>query len=376
MSWSAARSVLCVRLDTIGDVLMTTPALRAIKEGCSGRRVTLLTSPPGAAAAHRVPEIDDVLIYEAPWLKATPPRPDSQRDHEFVSKLRELGFDAAVIFTVFSQSALPAAMLTYLADVPLRLAHCRENPYQLLTDWVKETEPESGIRHEVRRQLDLVATVGCCASHERLSLRPTEDDRSHAATELHSCGISSAAWAVVHPGASASSRRYPPASFMAVVRSLVRDHGVEIVFTGSSDEAELIEKIRAGARVRTHSLAGRLSLGELAAVIDRAPVLISNNTGPAHIAAAMNTPVVDLYALTNPQHTPWLVEARVLNREAPCAPCYQSVCPERLHPCLQGVPPDEVVEAALELLHGAPVSNDLSSRDLSSRDLSCPPSTS
>jgi lipopolysaccharide heptosyltransferase II len=367
MIWSTARHVLCVRLDTIGDVLMTTPALRAIKEGRSDRRVTLLTSTPGAAVARRIPELDDVLIYEAPWLKATAPRRDSGPDHEFVAKLRELGFDAAVIFTVYSQSALPAAMLTYLADVPLRLAHARENPYQLLTDWVKETEPEGGVRHEVRRQLDLVATVGCHPSHPRLSLRPTADDRFHAAAELSRCGISSDSWAVVHPGATASSRRYPPESFMAVVRSLVSDYGVEIVFTGSRDEAELIETIRAGAGVRTHSLAGRLSLGELAAVIDRAPVLISNNTGPAHIAAAMNTPVVDLYALTNPQHTPWLVASRVLNREVPCAPCYRSVCPERLHPCLRGVPPGDVVEATLELLHGA---------CLSSRDRSCQPSTS
>jgi lipopolysaccharide heptosyltransferase II len=360
MSWSSARHVLCVRLDTIGDVLMTSPALRAIKEGRSDRRVTLLTSTPGAAAARRVPEVDAVLIYDAPWLKATAPRRDGARDRGFVAKLRELGFDAAVIFTVYSQSALPAAMLTYLAEVPLRLAHSRENPYQLLTDWVKETEPEGGIRHEVARQLDLVATVGCHPSHQRLSLQPTSDERSHAAAELRSCGLSGPVWAVLHPGATASSRRYPPELFMAVVRSLVRDHGVEVVFTGADDEAELIAQIRAGAGVRTHSLAGRLSLGELAALIDRAPVLISNNTGPAHIAAAMGTPVVDLYALTNPQHTPWLVESRVLNREVPCAPCYQSVCRERLHPCLRGVPPSEVVEATLELLHGA-----LSSRDRS-----------
>lgn len=350
MSWSTARSVICIRLDTIGDVLMTTPAIRAIKEGLADRRITLLTSMPGAAAARRVPEIDDVLVYDAPWLKATAPRRDSGRDHAFVAKLRELGFDAAVIFTVYSQSALPAAMLAYLADVPLRLAHSRENPYQLLTHWVKETEPEGGIRHEVQRQLDLVATVGCRPSHQRLSLQPTARDHSHAAAELDRCGIQGAAWAVVHPGATASSRRYPPESFMAVARSLVREHAVEVVFTGSGEEVELISQIRAGAGVRTHSLAGRLSLGELAALIQRAPIVISNNTGPAHIAAAMGTPVVDLYALTNPQHTPWLVESRVLNRDVPCAPCYRSICPDRLHPCLRAVAPAEVVEAALELL--------------------------
>ncbi len=171
---------------------------------------------------------------------------------------------------------------------------------------------------------------------------------------LRSCEIGSAAWVVVHPGATASSRRYPSESFAAVVRSLVREHGVEVVLTGSAEEAELVARIRAGAGVRTHSLAGRLSLGELAALIERAAIVITNNTGPAHIAAAMGTSVVDLYALTNPQHTPWRVESRVLNRSVPCAPCYRSVCPEPLHPCLRGVPPGEVVEAALELLHASP----------------------
>jgi lipopolysaccharide heptosyltransferase II len=353
MSWTDARNVLCVRLDTLGDVLMTTPAIRAVKEGHPDRRVTLLTSTPGANAGRLVPEVDDVLVYDAAWLKWTPARRDASFDLAFVATLRERQFDAAVIFTVYSQSPLPAATLLLLADVPLRLAHCRENPYQLLTDWVKETEPAEGIRHEVRRQLDLVASVGLRPSHERLSLRPSFEDETRAAAELRRRGLGPAPWVAVHPGATASSRRYPPELFARVVRSLVREHGVEVLFTGSADEADLIAGIRAGAGVHTHSLAGRLSLGALAAVIARAPVLISNNTGPAHVAAAMGTPVVDLYALTNPQHTPWAVASRVLNRPVACAYCYKSVCPVQHHPCLRGVPPREVVEAALELLRAS-----------------------
>jgi ADP-heptose:LPS heptosyltransferase len=99
----------------------------------------------------------------------------------------------------------------------------------------------------------------------------------------------------------------------------------------------------------SHSLAGQLDLGALCALIALAPVLITNNTGPAHIAAAVGTPVVDLYALTNPQHTPWGVESRVLNRDVPCKYCYKSACPAGHHDCLR-VPPEEVVSATLELL--------------------------
>jgi lipopolysaccharide heptosyltransferase II len=350
MSWLDACRLLCVRLDTIGDVLMTTPALRAIKETHPDRHVTLLTSSSGALAGRLVPEVDEVLVHDAPWLESTAPSHDGAAELALAADLRERGFDAAVIFTVYSQSCLPAALLLHLADIPLRLAHCRENPYRLLTHWVAESEPQGGIRHEVRRQLDLVASVGLRPSHELLSLRPAPQDWFRAAIELQRLGLGASPWVVVHPGATAASRRYPPELFARVVRALVRYYQVEVVLTGSADEAGLVTEIAERAGVRTHSLVGRLSLGALAALIARAPVLISNNSGPAHVAAAMGTPVVDLYALTNPQHTPWAVEARVLNHPVPCAPCHRSVCPQRHHLCLRGVPPGDVVQATLELL--------------------------
>src|SRR5262249_8966325 len=157
--WQRATRILCVRLDTLGDVLMTTPALRALRETQPGRRLTLLTSAAGAAAAALVPQIDEVIVYDAPWLKATAPRRDSMPDWDMADRLRGERFDAAVIFTVFSQNPLPSALLCHLADIPLRLAYCRENPYQLLTTWLPDPDPVQGIRHEVRRQLDLVAAV-------------------------------------------------------------------------------------------------------------------------------------------------------------------------------------------------------------------------
>src|SRR5581483_1678534 len=115
-------------------------------------------------------------------------------------------------------------------------------------------------------------------------------------------------------------------------------------------ERELIENIRQVIAAPTHSLAGCLNLAELAALIAQAPLLISNNTGPAHIAAAIGTPVVDLYAQTNPQHTPWQVPHRLLYHDVPCRNCFKSVCPQGHHDCLARVPPEAVVQAALELL--------------------------
>ena len=331
---------------------MTTPAIRALKDSGRDRTITLLTSPRGAEVAPFVPEIDDVIEYNAPWMPGEL-RTSGAGDLDVAAELRRRRFDAAVIFTVYSQNPLPAAFLCHLAEIPLRLAHCRENPYSLLTDWVAEPEPHNLIRHEVQRQLDLVATVGCRTGDERLSFRVPADAVSGARGLLAGFGIDAGRdrnWLVVHPGASAPSRRYPPESFAAVASRLARDLGYGVVFTGTQQEVPLVEQIRSAMGAPSHSVAGRVSLGELAGVLSLAPVLVTNNTGPVHIAAALGTPVVDLYALTNPQHPPWGVPSRVLSHDVPCKNCYRSVCPEGHHNCLRLVAPDQVVRATLDLL--------------------------
>ena len=349
MRWSDARRILCIRLDYLGDVLMCTPAMRALRESGPDRRLTLLSSPGGAAVASFIPELDAAIAFQAPWMKHGDIQ-DAGAVPAMADKLRAGGFDAAVIFTTYSQSALPAAMLCQMAGIPLRLAHCRENPYQLLSDWVPESEPQQQVRHEVRRQLDLVAGVGCRASDERMSFAVPEADLDWARRQLALRGIGPGTrWVLMHPGATAASRRYPPAQWAQAVR-LLADSGMQAVFTGSAGEGALIDGIREAAGVPGHSLAGQATLGQLGALIALAPVMVSNNTGPAHIAAALGTPLVNLYALTNPQHTPWQSPSRVLFHDVDCRNCYRSVCPQGHHDCLSKVEPARVVEAVQSLL--------------------------
>lgn len=346
--WAGARNLLGVRLDSLGDVLMMGPALGALAESVPGRQVTLLTSPSGAAAGRLMPSVSDVLVYAAPWMKATA-EGDAAADLAMATTLRHHRFDAAVIFTSYSQSPLPAALLCHLAGIPLRLAHCRENPYHLLTHWAPETEPDHQVRHEVQRQLDLVATVGALATDCRLRVRVGPVARGRAAGLLAGLGVALGRWLVVHPGSTAAARTYPAEQFAAAVR-LLSQAGLTVVFTGSAAEAPLVDRVRGAAGVPTHSLVGQLSTEELAAVLEAAPVLVANNTGPVHLAAAVGTPVVVLYALTNPQHTPWGVPHAVLNHDVPCRWCYKSVCPESHHHCLTLVEPAQVATAALDLL--------------------------
>lgn len=352
--WSRAERILCIRLDTLGDVLMCTPALRALREQQAGRKLTLLTSGIGAAVARFIPEVADSIVYRPPWMKHGAVH-GAGYQLEMAQQLRERAFDAAVIFTTYTQSPLPAALLCYLAEIPLRLAHCRENPYDLLSDWLPEADldPGQGVRHEVQRQLDLVAAVGCRTADERLSFLVTQAALAEARAILARNAIDpDQPWLLMHPGATAASRRYPVRHWVSLLRQVHDELGLPVIFTGDAGEAGMIAGIMAQAGVPAHSLAGSLDLGQLAAVIRLATLIVSNNTGPAHIAAAIGTPVVDLYALTNPQHTPWQVEHRVLYHDVPCRYCYKSVCPQGHHACLEQLDPGTVMAAIRELLAG------------------------
>lgn len=347
------KRILCVRLDRLGDILMTTPAIHALRTSFPGSHIALLTSSVGAQAAPFLSDVDEVIAYDAPWHGCSPScAPDV--DLAMQRTLEAQRFDAAAIFTVYSQSALPAAMLCYLAGIPRRLAHCRENPYGLLTDWVCETEPHSGVRHEVERQLALVAKIGAVCADTRMRLAVSADARRSLAPKLATHGLApQGPWFVIHPGASAASRRYPADRFGDVATRLARASTWPILLTGGSDEAplvrEVIDSADASVRGRLHDLSGRLNMGELAALIERTTVLVTNNSGPVHLASALGTPVVDIYALTNPQHTPWQTSQRVLFSDVECRWCYRGVCPAGHHGCLLGVPAVDVAAAALEL---------------------------
>ncbi|NML13543.1 glycosyltransferase family 9 protein [Azohydromonas caseinilytica] len=359
--WQSVKRVLAVRLDNLGDLLMTTPALVALRASLPQAHITLLASRAGAALASHVPVVDEVLAFDAPWVK----RPDAaleralepgQAEERLIEALKSRRFDAAVIFTVCTQSALPAALLCLQAGIPLRLAYSRENPYELLTDWVPDTEvPSDGMRHEAQRQLDLVHHVGLQADAQRLMFRFKVEE---ALTMRHKfeCagGDLTRPYIVVHPGATAASRRWPAERFGQAAQALVDATGCQAVFSGGPDELPLVEQAMAAMRSPAISLAGQLSLGELASLIAGAQVTLCNNSAPAHLAAALDAPVVVLYALTNPQHTPWQARARVLNHPVPCRHCLKSVCPERHHDCLERVPPQEVAQAALELMGTLP----------------------
>jgi lipopolysaccharide heptosyltransferase II len=352
-AWADARSILAVRLDGIGDLLMTTPALRALKEGRDDRTLTLLTSPAAAEAARELPFVDEVIVAVVPWMKSAETVAVSPADvAALAGRLRARAFDAAIVFTVFTQSALPAAMLLFAAGIARRAAYCRENPYALLTDWRPDPDRDArtGVRHEVARHIELVRSLGIDVPDTRLQFPVAAGARARMRAKARAAGMRAGRpWLVVHPGATAPSRRYPESQLTEAVATLARQGRWQIGVAGAAEDATTARAI-ATAVPGVVSLAGLFDLRELAALLETAEVVVCNNSSPAHLAAAVGTPVVDLYALTNPQHTPWGVRHRVLSHDVECRHCMKSVCPHGHMRCLAGVSPADVAAAVRSLV--------------------------
>jgi ADP-heptose:LPS heptosyltransferase len=352
--WRSARRILAVRLDNLGDVLVTTPAIHAIKDSLPGVRLTLLASPVGAQIAQLNPDIDDVIAYEAPWMDPWHKLPqDSRREQRMIASIRKRHFDGAIIFTSYHQSPLPTGYLCYLANIPLRVAASIDGPGSLLT--TRHKHPEH-MMHEVERGLDLVGAIGLTTNRLDLVLKVPGVAREKAFDFLSAHDIDSQRpLVVVHPGCSMPVRTYPWDRYAQVIDLLVERLGAAVLVTGSGDERALVEQVldRVQERNRgaTLACAGMLPFPAFCALIEAADLTITNNTGPMHVSAAVKTPVVALFALTNPpeQWGPWRVPHRQLYHDVACRICYSRICPYGQE-CLCLVTPEMVVDAAAELL--------------------------
>jgi ADP-heptose:LPS heptosyltransferase len=325
--------VLAVRLDNDGDVLLTGPAVRAIASGA--RFVTFLCGPRGRSAAGLLPGVDTVMQYRAPWIDPDPMSVDADAISRLVDQLRRCAIDRAVIFTSFHQSALPTALVLRLAGIGHISAISEDYPGGLLD--VRHHVPDDV--HEVERGLSLAAAAGyALPEHDRarLAVRP-----------LPPC-VPVAPYVVVHPGASVPARAGDPELLREVV-SLLAARGRRVLVTGSRRERRLTARV---AGTDGSDLGGRTTLADLAVVLSGAAAVVVGNTGPAHLAAAVGTPVVSLYAPTVPasRWRPWGVPHLLLGDQSiGCAGCRARECPVPGHPCLSGVTAEEVV-AAVESL--------------------------
>jgi ADP-heptose:LPS heptosyltransferase len=342
--------LLVARLDSMGDVLVCGPAIRAV--AAAADHLTLLTGPLGQAAGRLLPGVDEVLVWACPWILNPAPSVSPAEFAELVERLAGLGLDEAVILTSFHQSALPTALLLRLAGVRRIVASSEDYPGSLLD--LRLPVAEDG--PEPERMLATVRSAG-------FELPP--GDQGRLAVRLPSAAVSEhlpeleSPYLVVHPGVTAAARAYPAPLWAETVRQLCAA-GWQVLVTGSDSERELTAAIVAHALAglpdfaagAALDLAGRLELAELARVLAGAQAVLVANTGPAHLAAAVGTPVVSLFSPVVPatRWAPYGVPVALLgDQDAACRGSRRTTCPVPGHPCLSGVEPATVVDCVQRL---------------------------
>ena len=333
---------LVVRLDNAGDVLLAGPAVRAV--AAASDSVTLLAGPAGAAAARLLPGVDEVMEWRCPWIDPSPDPVDTDDVTALVRELESRRFDRALVLTSFHQSPLPTALVLRQAGVPWVGAISADYPGSLLDlrHRVDDSLPEA------ERALSLAEAAGYRLSLDdasRLGVRRPLPQVAHLVPDER--------YVALHPGTSVPARAWPVERFAEAARLLV-DAGRSVVVTGAASEAGLTRRVARAAPVT--DLGGRTSLAELAAVLELADAVVAGNTGPAHLAAAVGTPVVSLFAPTVPasRWAPYGVPTVLLgDQEAVCRDTRVTRCPFPGHPCLTSVTAEEVIRA-VDKLSGPP----------------------
>jgi len=347
--------VLVTRLDGAGDVLLAGPAVRAVAAG-RDTEVTLLCGPAGAAAGRLLPGVADVLVWASPWVVNPAPPIDRAALDRFVDTLAARAFDEAVILTSFHQSPLPTALLLRLAgvrritgasiDYPGTLLDVRLRPGDGPGDDLPEDLPEP------ERALAIAAAGG-----HRL---PAGDPGGLGVLPPPPLGdllapLDGRPYVVLHPGAAVTARRWPAEHHRRAAGLIARD-GLGVVVTGGPDERALTAEVAAGAPGGL-DLGGRTGLPGLSAVLAGADAVVVGNTGAAHLAAAVGTPVVSLFAPVVPavRWRPYRVRQVLLgDQDAPCRDTRARDCPVPGHPCLTQVEPDDVLDAVRRLRAAPP----------------------
>ena len=327
----------------LGDAVMTTPAIAALRAAFRGTRISLLAKPLVAELFRHHPDVDEVIVYQRPG------RHDGVLGRlRLVRELRRRRFEGAVLF----QNAFDAALLAFLAGIPERAGYPTDGRRMLLNRPVPLT-PGILSRHEVEYYLCLLEGVGIPRpASPALRLAVTEEEREGMASRLATLGVGRGApFFVVNPGATyGSAKRWYPDRFAAVADALSEEWRAAVVVAGSSAEAPLAGEIETAMGRRPVNLAGKTSVRELMALLSLSRFLVTNDSGPMHIGAAFGVPLVAIFGPTDWRRTsPWTPLARVVRVDVDCSSCMRRVC-DRGHECMLGISPGMVIAAARELL--------------------------
>jgi heptosyltransferase II len=344
--FSEIDSLLIRSANWVGDAIMSTPAIRAVRQACPKARITLLAKPWVVPVFTNNPHIDRVMIYDVDGRHK-----GLQGLWRLARDLSKARFDGALLL----QNAFEAAFLAWLAHIPRRIGYTTDGRSLLLTERIRGWRAlKSG--HLVDYYLGLCGHGQQFSASRRLELFLSEGEKASARHILADHGVAPSDLLIgFNPGAAhGTAKRWPAERYIALGRRLLADGGndARIVIFGSSGEAGLGQTIADAMGPFACNLAGRTTLRQALALIDACRLFITNDSGLMHAAAAVDVPQIALIGPTDPVATaPLSPLSRLIRHRTACdrAPCLLAHCPID-HRCMTAVSVDEVVQAAMEML--------------------------
>lgn len=334
-------NILVRSTNWLGDAVMTTPALDALRSRCPRARITVLANKLTAPLFSPHPSVDEVITFD----RAGRHKGVSGR-LRLAAELRKHSFDLAVLLP----NSFDSALVAFLAGIPKRLGYRSDGRGLLLTHGVPVTGRTKRLHH-VDCYRELLASCGIPPVSGGLSLHLAENEQERAAHLLAEAGIGANDFLLgINPGAAyGSAKRWYPDRFAVVARELSSRWGAKVLITGGPAEAEIAADIAASLGGDCLNTAGKTDLRLLMALIGRCNFFVTNDSGPMHVAAALGTPLVAIFGPTDSTTTsPYSPHARVVRVAADCAPCLKRECPTD-HRCMTGVTPEQVIDAAVSL---------------------------
>lgn len=348
------RSILVRAPNWIGDAVLCLPSIEALKAGYPGAEITVLARPWVSPVFLSAPFVKEVIDYDSPG-----------RHHGIVGmwrlirELKKNSFDMAVLF----QNAFEAALIAFLARIPVRVGYATDLRGGLLSHPVK-LDMEIRKRHQVFYYLNIISKVksqgsGACPQMYLLGVRShqpkiylTAEEKKWAEDFLQGKGIGDNIVVGIAPGASyGPAKRWMADRFAEVTRKLVNDYGAKIILFGGKDDRNICNDVLNG--MQGVNLAGEIDLRKSIALLSRCNLFITNDSGPMHIAASLGVPTVAIFGSTDPKLTgPLGDNARVVQKEIECSPCFERQCSKGHYNCMKMITAQDVYDAAGVFLEG------------------------
>jgi heptosyltransferase-2 len=337
-SMRAYKNILVRGVNRIGDTIFSLPALKALRQGFPDARVTVLVKPVPAGLFGENPSIDEVILFE-----------DTGRHRgvagrlRLVSQLRNRRFDLALLF----HNCFDAALVPFLAGIPERVGYIKEHRGILLTK--KLPFPRETL-HQVDHYLRLVSLLGISTDDRMPELWLSPAETGVARAMLQRKGVGRPLIGFI-PGAVARTRRWHPERFAALGDKLCAETGGSVLLLGGPGDREISTIIEEHMASPAMDLTGSISVRQLMAIMNECDLIVSNDTGPMHVAWTLGRPVVTFVGAADIREiAPLGPDVYIIRKDLACSPCIEEECPEGTAECLELISVDEVFETARTVL--------------------------